>query len=109
MDQDSDPNAHMLAALLDHAENDGADRLTLRALVEEASELGAARALARCGLHDASAGSDIYELRRLLVAWRDARKTVRRTVIAWLVRLAITALLVGLLVKFRLMSGLGPH
>ena len=44
----------------------------LRAIVEEASEVGANRVLTRLGLSDPGAQDDIDELRELLRAWRDA-------------------------------------
>ena len=47
-------------------------------------------ALEAVGLHDAHAGHDIRELRDLLDAWRDGKKTVRRVVIRFLT-LAILA------------------
>ncbi len=56
----------MLASLLAQAADEGADVATLRAVVEEAGELGAGRALARIGLADARAGEDLRELRKLL-------------------------------------------
>ena len=45
----------MLIQLTTQAEARGADLVTLRALIEEASELGAARALAALGLADDTA------------------------------------------------------
>lgn len=63
----------MLASLLSQAAEEGADVATLRAVVEEAGDLGAARALTRIGLADARAGEDLRELRELLQGWRDAR------------------------------------
>jgi len=67
-------NANMLLHLAAQAEARGADLVTLRALIEEASDLGAARALARLGLSDENAAKDMAELRELLSAWRDASK-----------------------------------
>ena len=54
------------------AQADGHDLVTLRALVEEASEMGARRALARLGLADEDAREDVVELRQLLKAWFPA-------------------------------------
>jgi hypothetical protein len=76
----------------------------LRALLDEASELGASRALARCGLQDEHAGADIAELRTLLDAWRDTKLTARRTAVRWLIRGALTALAIGLAVKLKLIA-----
>ena len=56
-------NSNMLIHLAAQAEARGSDLVTLRALIEEASDLGAARALARLGLSDDSAAKDMAELR----------------------------------------------
>jgi hypothetical protein len=95
-------NSHRLIHLAAQAEARGADLVTLRALIEEASDLGAARALARLGLSDDRAAKDMAELRELLSAWRDAKTTVRKAVLGWLVRGALALLLVGLAVKLGL-------
>lgn len=78
------------------------DLVTLRALVEEASQAGATRTLAALGLNDDKARRDMDELRELLSAWRDAKKTAWRAVVNWLVRIALAAVLVGLAVRLRL-------
>lgn len=92
-------NTNMLIHLAAQADARGADLVTLRALIEEASDLGAARALARLGLADDHAAKDMAELRELLSAWRDAKKTARKAVVSWLVRVALALLLLGLVVK----------
>ncbi len=89
----------MLAGLIAQAESKGADLTTLRALIEEACDLGAARALSRLGLSDGSARHDINELRQLLQAWRDAKRTARLAVIGWAVRACLALLLLGLAVS----------
>ena len=91
----------LLARLLAQAEGRG-DFVTLRALVEEASEAGAARALGALGLDDARARRDMDELRELLGAWRDAKASARRAVVTWVVRLSLAALLIGMAVKLKL-------
>lgn len=73
-------------------------------LIAQASEEGAARALAQLGLSDAHAGTDISELRALLDSWRDTKKTARQAVIRWFMRLIFSALLLGLAVKFKLIQ-----
>lgn len=73
-------------------------------LIEQASEEGAARALARLGLSDENAGADILELRGLLDGWRDTKKTARQAVIRWLMRAFLSALLLGLAVKLKLVQ-----
>ena len=89
----------MLAALLAQVESEGALRATLRGLVEEASELGARRALASLGLEDAAAGKDMRELRDLLGAWRDAKKSAVQAIAGWFVRLLLALMVVGIAVK----------
>lgn len=90
---------NMLAGLIAQAEGQGADLVTLRALIEEATEAGAVRALARIGLHDDRAGPDIVELRQLIQGWRDAKRSVVSGVLTWVVRAGIAALLVGIAAK----------
>jgi len=89
----------MLAGLLAQASAQGGDLVTLRAVVEEASELGAQRMLARIGLDDETALQDMGELRELLRAWRDAKSSARAAVVSWIVRGALALLLLGLTVR----------
>jgi hypothetical protein len=89
----------MLEGLVAQAEAEGAARVTLRALVEEACEVGAARALRTVGLMDDKAGSDIVELRQLIQGWRDAKKSALTATVAWVVRTAVALLLMGLAFK----------
>ncbi|HMO77142.1 MAG TPA: DUF6127 family protein [Sphingopyxis sp.] len=81
-----------------------ADAAILRALIEEASELGARRALARLGLADEAARGDVSDLRQLLGAWRDAKKSAWKAAVDWAVRGALALLVVGLAVKLGLMG-----
>jgi len=90
---------NMLAGLIAQAEGQGADLVTLRALIEEATEAGATRALARIGLHDDRAGPDIVELRQLIQGWRDAKRSAVSAVITWAIRSAVVALLVAISMK----------
>jgi hypothetical protein len=90
----------MLARLIAQAANEGGDLVTLRAIVEEASEVGAERVLTRVGLGDKQAQQDFSELRELLQAWRDAKASAWQAVIAWVVRGVLALLLVG--IAFRL-------
>ncbi len=89
----------MLEGLVAQAEAEGAARVTLRALIEEACEVGAARALRTVGLMDDKAGPDIVELRQLIQGWRDAKKSALAATIAWVVRTAVALLLMGLAFK----------
>ena len=89
----------VLAQLLQQGGGEGADLSTLRAIAEEAGELGATRALTRLGLDDAKAQGDMAELRELLNAWRDAKRSVWKAVAGWVVRLTLALVLTGLAVK----------
>lgn len=75
---------------------------SMQGLLEQASETGAQRALARLGLDDASAAKDMNELRELLSAWRDAKRSARKAAIGWIVRMGLALLLIGLAVKLGL-------
>ncbi|TCD06850.1 hypothetical protein EYB45_04020 [Erythrobacteraceae bacterium CFH 75059] len=77
----------------------GGDRMALRAIVEEASEVGAERALARLGLADEGAQDDIDELRELLGAWRDAKASAWKATVDWLVRGLLALLLIGIAMR----------
>ncbi|MDQ0839539.1 DUF6127 family protein [Sphingomonas faeni] len=89
----------VLAQLMRQGAERGVDLVTLRAIVEEAGELGAARALARVALSDERAREDVAELRELLAAWRDAKRSVWKAVVGWIARLAMALMLAGLAVK----------
>ena len=89
----------MLAKLMAQAAEEGTGLVTLRAIVEEASELGAERVLERLGLNDESAPDDIDELRELLGAWRSAKTSAWKATIDWLVRGVLALLLVGIAMR----------
>jgi hypothetical protein len=74
----------------------------LQAMLDAASESGAQRALARLGWADAGASKDMAELRELVSAWRDAKKSARAAVVGWVVRMGLALLLVGLAMKLGL-------
>jgi triphosphoribosyl-dephospho-CoA synthetase len=78
------------------------DHTELVRLLEQASEQGAARALTHLGLADESAGKDMADLRELLSAWRDAKRSARKAVIEWLVRGCLAMLVIGLAFKLGL-------
>lgn len=92
----------LLARLMVQAEGKGVDLATLRGLVEEASQSGATRALGALGLDDPRARRDMDELRELLSAWRDAKKSARQAVVTWFVGVCLALLLIGLAVRLRL-------
>lgn len=92
----------MLASLMAQAEGRGVELVTLRALIEESSQAGARRALSCLGLDDDRARRDMDELRELLGAWRDAKRSARRAVVAWVTRVCLALLLIGIAVRLRL-------
>ena len=97
----------LLASLIAQAEGRGVDLITMRALVEESSQAGARRALASLGLDDERARRDMDELRELLSAWRDAKRSAWRAVVTWVVRLGCAMVLIGIAVKLRLTELVG--
>ena len=94
----------MLALLVAQAEAQGAGLVTLRALVEEASEVGAERGLEALGLKDQKARRDMDELRELLQAWRDAKKSAWAAMWGWAVRIVLALLVLGMSVKLGLLG-----
>ena len=96
----------VLAQLLAQARGQDADGLALRAVVEEAATLGATRALALLGLEDAQAARDMAELRDLLAAWREAKKSLWKGVLGWVAKMAAVVMLAGLAVKTGFWDGL---
>ena len=79
-------------------------------LLDRAAERGAERCLAlpclaHLGLENGSAAKDIRELRDLLEAWRDARRTAWQTTIKVVTSGILAALLVGAAIKLKLMGG----
>ena len=92
-------NEDMLAKLLAQAVAEGGEVITLRAIVEEASELGAERVLNRLGLGDEGAQDDLDELRDLLNAWRAAKTSAWKAIVEWVVRGAMALLLIGIAVR----------
>lgn len=96
----------LLASLMAQAEERGGDLVTLRALVEESSQSGARRALASLGLDDARARRDMDELRELLSAWRDAKRSAARAVGAWAVSVVLALLIAGMAIKLGFLEAL---
>ena len=74
-------------------------------LLAHAAERGAERVLAHLGLENGHAARDIRELRDLLEAWRDARRTAWQTTIKVVTTGILAALLVGAAIKLKLMGG----
>lgn len=69
------------------------------AVLRAAAEAGAIEALKALGLHDGDAKADLKELRELLGAWRDAKRSALRAAIGWVVRLVLALVMVGIAVK----------
>ncbi len=74
-------------------------------LLGRAAERGAERVLAHLGLENGHAARDIRELRDLLEAWRDARRTAWQTTIKVVTTGLLAALLVGAAIKLKLLGG----
>jgi hypothetical protein len=74
-------------------------------LLDRAAERGAERVLFHLGLENGHAARDIRELRDLLEAWRDARRTAWQTTVKLVTTAILTALLVGAAIKLKLMGG----
>ena len=89
----------LLADLMAQANHEGAKFDTLRAIIEETSELAADRVLVRLGLGDANAEGDLGELRELLGAWRDAKSSAWKAFIGWAIRAGLALLLIGIAVR----------
>ncbi|MBX3562467.1 MAG: hypothetical protein KF780_11725 [Sphingomonas sp.] len=64
----------------------------------------AQRALAAIGLTDDNARRDMDELRELLRAWRDAKRSAREAVVSWLVRIALALLVAGIALRAGLLE-----
>jgi hypothetical protein len=96
----------LLANLMAQAEGRGVDLITLRALAEESSQAGARRALASLGLDDERARRDMDELRELLSAWRDAKRSAVKAVVAWVVSVMLALLIAGMAIKLGFLEAL---
>lgn len=76
-------------------------REELEALLSTAAERGAERVLAHLGLENGHAARDVRDLRDLLSAWRDARRTAWTTLVRVLTTGMLAALLLGVAMKLR--------
>ena len=74
-------------------------------LLDRAAERGATRALANLGLENGHAAADIRDLRGLIDAWREARRTAWQTTVKVVTTGVLAAVLVGVAIKLRLMGG----
>ena len=74
-------------------------------LLDRAAERGAERVLAHLGLENGHAARDIRDLRGLIEAWRDARRTAWQTAVKVVTTGILAALLVGAAIKLKLVGG----
>ena len=74
-------------------------------LLTHAAERGAERVLVHLGLENGNAARDIRELRDLLDAWHDARRTAWRTIIKFITAGLLAVIMVGVSIKLKLMGG----
>lgn len=72
----------------------------LEVLMTRASKAGAKEALCAIGLKDETAAADVRELRLLLAAWRDAKKTVRTTIVKYVTTAVLVAISAGVGISF---------
>lgn len=84
----------LLAQLIASAEGEPVNYVVLQAMIEEASNAGACRALASLGLEDQRARRDMDELRELLGTWRDVKKSAWQAVAKWVARIMLAGLMV---------------
>jgi hypothetical protein len=78
---------------------DGITTLTddqLERMLDRAGKRGAVEALRAIGLEDETAGSDIREVRTLLTAWRETKRTIWQQVVKMVVTLLLAAMAAGL-------------
>ncbi len=74
-------------------------------MLERAAERGARHALHGVGLDGEDAAHDIRELRNLLDAFNEAKKTAGLTIIKMIVTGLVMAILTGTLIKLKLFGG----
>ena len=75
------------------------------AMLERAAERGARHALHEVGLDGEDAAHDIRELRNLLDAFNEAKKTAGLTIIKMLVTGFVMVLLAGTVLKLKVFGG----
>jgi len=73
----------------------------IEVLIEKCAERAAEKALLKIGLSDESAYDDVRELRGLLEAWRDTKKTVGQTIARWVTTAILVALAASAYMKVK--------
>lgn len=71
------------------------NRTEIEALLEQAAQKGAERALAKVGLGDVDAGADIRDLRDWLKACRVIKSEALKTAVSVAIKTLIMALVIG--------------
>ena len=74
-------------------------------MLERAAERGARHALAEVGLDGSDAANDIRELRNLLDAFNEAKRTAGVTLVKMIVTGLVMVVLAGAFVKLKLFGG----
>ena len=74
-------------------------------MLERAAERGARHALSEVGLDGPDAANDIRELRSILDAFNEAKRTAGITIVKMLVTGLVMALLAGAFLKLKLFGG----
>jgi hypothetical protein len=92
----------------DPLERDGVvmmPRGEFKQFLEHAAEMGAKRALANVGLDGETAAEDIRELRSLLDAFTEAKRTAWKTVIHMITTGFLLSLVAGAAIKLKVFGG----
>ena len=74
-------------------------------IIERAAERGARHALSEVGLDGPEAARDIHELRGLLDAFNEAKRTASMTLVKMIVTGLVIAVLAGTILKIKLFGG----
>ena len=72
----------------------------LELMIDRAAKKGAREALKDIGLYDDDARDDVREIRSLLEAWRDTKRTVGQTVARFFTMALLTLLAAGAYMEF---------
>lgn len=94
-------HSFVLAELMAQACTEGAYPLTLRAIVEEASEIGAKRALQEIGFDDPKVIKDVRDLRDLLSAWRDVKRIMWQNILSYITKAFLALIVLTVFVKLQ--------
>lgn len=73
----------------------------IEVLIEKCAERAAEKALKNIGLSDEDAYDDVKELRSLLEAWKETKRTIGQTITRWLTIAFLMTLAAGLYMKVK--------